>query len=165
MAEDDDPGDEAQKDANRCDNWDEGAKAERVALMDFVNGCEDVRAGVYEGGLKSWECSVDLVQWLAAQEGLGTGGGRVLEVSLNIHWFLAANIDEEGMCSSVVELHFPLSSFSSQPSVRLLLPPRLRQSLVQSSRSTLQTTTTLSSVSSPCPISSSPGSFLLIHHS
>ena len=38
---------------------------ERTALLSFINGNEDVRPGVYEGGLKSWECSIDLVQYLS----------------------------------------------------------------------------------------------------
>lgn len=40
---------------------------ERTALLSFINGNEDVRPGVYEGGLKSWECSVDLVQYLSSR--------------------------------------------------------------------------------------------------
>ncbi|KAF8426259.1 hypothetical protein EV426DRAFT_21295 [Tirmania nivea] len=39
---------------------------ERTALLTFINGNEDVRPGVYEGGLKSWECSVDLVRYLSS---------------------------------------------------------------------------------------------------
>ena len=39
---------------------------ERSALLSFINGNEDVHPGVYEGGLKSWECSIDLVQYLSS---------------------------------------------------------------------------------------------------
>ena len=40
----------------------------------------DLQAGVYEGGLKIWECSVDLCNYLEEQEKMG--GMKVLEVSL-----------------------------------------------------------------------------------
>jgi len=40
---------------------------ERTALLSFINGNEDVRPGVYEGGLKSWECSIDLVQYISSR--------------------------------------------------------------------------------------------------
>lgn len=62
------------------------SKRERDALLEFVSGNEDVRTGVYEGGLKSWECSIDLVQWLSSQDfslwDNVPGGGelRVLEL-------------------------------------------------------------------------------------
>ncbi|KAF8475729.1 hypothetical protein BDZ91DRAFT_844448 [Kalaharituber pfeilii] len=46
----------------------ERSKKEKDALLEFVSGNEDVRAGKYEGGLKSWECSIDLVKWLAQRE-------------------------------------------------------------------------------------------------
>lgn len=41
-------------------------------------GKDDVKTGVYEGGFKSWESSVDVVRVLAAQR--GEVGGRVLEL-------------------------------------------------------------------------------------
>ena len=48
-------------------------------------GSHDVKTGVYEGGFKSWESSVDLVKVLASQ-GYSPGGDgrplRVMEVSL-----------------------------------------------------------------------------------
>lgn len=46
--------------------------AESVAL-----GEEDVRGGVYEGGLKSWECSIDLACFL---EDESIHGARILEL-------------------------------------------------------------------------------------
>jgi protein-histidine N-methyltransferase len=47
-------------------------------------GNDDVKTGVYEGGFKSWESSVDLVKVIAARANLGEGGSRtVLEVCLN----------------------------------------------------------------------------------
>ncbi len=33
-------------------------------------GNADVETNIYEGGLKSWECSIDLVQWLCIDENL-----------------------------------------------------------------------------------------------
>lgn len=50
---------------------------ERDALLQFINGHEDVRRGVYEGGLKSWEGSVDLVMWLSSNSPWGDWDGRV----------------------------------------------------------------------------------------
>jgi protein-histidine N-methyltransferase len=49
-------------------------------------GKHDVKTGVYEGGFKSWESSVDLVKVLAADPSLSSRGGkplRVIEVSLS----------------------------------------------------------------------------------
>jgi protein-histidine N-methyltransferase len=44
-------------------------------------GKDDIKTGVYEGGFKSWESSVDLVKVLAGRRGSWHGGARrVLEV-------------------------------------------------------------------------------------
>lgn len=44
-------------------------------------GNEDVKTGVYEGGFKSWECSVDLVRVLASRRQVGQGiSNRLLEM-------------------------------------------------------------------------------------
>lgn len=44
-------------------------------------GKDDIKTGVYEGGFKSWESSVDLVKVLAGKRGSGwEGARRVLEV-------------------------------------------------------------------------------------
>ncbi|KAH0545070.1 hypothetical protein FGG08_000841 [Glutinoglossum americanum] len=43
-------------------------------------GNDDIRANVYEGGLKSWECSVDLVRVLVDDGGLWGGGEERLKV-------------------------------------------------------------------------------------
>jgi len=40
---------------------------------------EDIRSNLYEGGLKSWECSIDLVKELASS---GTSISTVIEVRL-----------------------------------------------------------------------------------
>lgn len=43
-------------------------------------GNDDVKTGVYEGGFKSWESSVDLVKVLSGRTIVGEGRRRVLEV-------------------------------------------------------------------------------------
>lgn len=44
-------------------------------------GSDDIKTGVYEGGFKSWESSVDLVKVLAGKRAQGRGEARrVLEV-------------------------------------------------------------------------------------
>ena len=44
-------------------------------------GKDDIKTGVYEGGFKSWESSVDLVKVLAGRRGTGIEvARRVLEV-------------------------------------------------------------------------------------
>lgn len=48
-------------------------------------GNDDVKTGVYEGGFKSWESSVDLVKVIAARTNLGEEGRRrVLEVCTKV---------------------------------------------------------------------------------
>lgn len=47
-------------------------------------GSHDVKTGIYEGGFKSWESSVDLVKVLAAEDipgSLSQGSYRIIEVS------------------------------------------------------------------------------------
>lgn len=47
-------------------------------------GSHDVKTGIYEGGFKSWESSVDMVKVLAAEDfnsSLAEGPVRVIEVS------------------------------------------------------------------------------------
>lgn len=47
-------------------------------------GSHDVKTGIYEGGFKSWESSVDLVKVLAAEDfpgNLAEGSCRIMEVS------------------------------------------------------------------------------------
>jgi protein-histidine N-methyltransferase len=45
----------------------------------LVLGAEDIRTRVYEGGLKSWECSLDLAIFLGEEE-MDVGGKLVLEL-------------------------------------------------------------------------------------
>src|SRR5277367_5251027 len=55
--------------------------AEEHEAAEVGLGKDDIKTGVYEGGFKSWESSVDLVKVLAGGRGKGSGGARrVLEV-------------------------------------------------------------------------------------
>lgn len=48
-------------------------------------GRHDVKTGIYEGGFKSWESSIDLVKVLAAEDvaqAMGQGPCRIIEVGL-----------------------------------------------------------------------------------
>ena len=53
--------------------------------LDFLDAPSDLVPGVYEGGLKTWECSLDLVEHLHELQSSsnfgGFAGNRVLEVS------------------------------------------------------------------------------------
>lgn len=70
----------------RRELWD--VKVQIMAEDDGQGGLEglgehDVKTGVYEGGFKSWESSVDLVKVLASSEdlyGQGSAPVRVVEV-------------------------------------------------------------------------------------
>jgi protein-histidine N-methyltransferase len=70
----------------RRELWD--VRLQLMAQDDDVGlGGDDVKTGVYEGGFKSWESSVDLVRVLSGRV-LQTGGvGKVLEVSHVILWY------------------------------------------------------------------------------
>ena len=54
--------------------------------MEFVDAPSDLVPGVYEGGLKTWECSLDLVECLdkiyEGEIAERLKGKRVLEVGL-----------------------------------------------------------------------------------
>ena len=58
---------------------------EQLDTLGFVDTPSDLIPNVYEGGLKTWECSLDLVGWLDASYTSRTGGTwavgkRILEV-------------------------------------------------------------------------------------
>lgn len=60
----------------------EGEIDEREELA-FVDAPSDLVPGVYEGGLKTWECSIDLVSYLSdpkARNG-SVRGKKIIEVS------------------------------------------------------------------------------------
>ena len=72
-------------------NDDAGAKDGRSDI-DFVDAPSDLVPGVYEGGLKTWECSLDLVECMQSIYGddlpLKMRGKRILEVSLTDSLFV-----------------------------------------------------------------------------
>jgi protein-histidine N-methyltransferase len=65
-------------------------ESERVEGLEFLDAPSDLLPGVYEGGLKTWESCLDLVQVLS---GIGTklNGKRTLEV----RWCYAARPSHE----------------------------------------------------------------------
>ncbi|KAI0017642.1 hypothetical protein F4780DRAFT_581118 [Xylariomycetidae sp. FL0641] len=76
-------------------------------------GNHDVKTGVYEGGFKSWECSVDLVKVLATSNPPHTAAGivrRVIELGCGtalpslalFHWALDERTNQESSCLSLV---------------------------------------------------------------
>lgn len=58
--------------------------------LEFLDAPSDLVPGVYEGGLKTWECSLDLVEYLHELQFSSNFGGfvgnRVLEVSFSLHY-------------------------------------------------------------------------------
>lgn len=52
-----------------------------VANMLNLSGNTDLIKGVYEGGFKTWECSIDMVQYLSGLPQDQINNKRVLEVS------------------------------------------------------------------------------------
>ncbi|QSZ33950.1 hypothetical protein DSL72_005530 [Monilinia vaccinii-corymbosi] len=71
-----------------------GGEGEGEGLVGLGN--DDVKTGVYEGGFKSWESSVDLVKVLGGRTSVGGGRRRVLELGCGtalpslaaLQWFL-----------------------------------------------------------------------------
>ena len=63
---------------------DGGRTDEAPSEVDFVDAPSDLVPGVYEGGLKTWECSLDLVHCLDSIYGAAISstmhGKRILEV-------------------------------------------------------------------------------------
>jgi hypothetical protein len=53
--------------------------------MNYAENPSDIVPGIYEGGLKTWECSLDLIQHLHSQN---IRGQRVFEVSLPRLFFI-----------------------------------------------------------------------------
>lgn len=56
----------------------------KVSALDFIDAPSDLVPGVYEGGLKTWECSLDIVNYLDGLEDdfmdSDIHGKRILEV-------------------------------------------------------------------------------------
>jgi hypothetical protein len=65
-------------------------KAEEKDELRFVDAPSDLVRGVYEGGLKTWECSVDLAGYLLDRPELlpEDGTTRVLEVNRMIPMYM-----------------------------------------------------------------------------
>jgi hypothetical protein len=119
-------------------------------------GKDDVKTGVYEGGFKSWESSVDVVRVVDGRRSLFEGGRCVFEVryvlyssklltSINLMKRMKADFDS----SAVVPLSHPLQFSNGFSNV----PPRPRELSILDS----QTTILLFSNSSHYPISFYPG--------
>lgn len=52
-----------------------------AAALEFIEAPSDLVPRVYEGGLKTWECSIDLVEYLdSTRLPEGFRGGDILEV-------------------------------------------------------------------------------------
>ncbi|KZP17518.1 hypothetical protein FIBSPDRAFT_934020 [Athelia psychrophila] len=56
------------------------AKQDRDRALEFLDAPSDLVPGVYEGGLKTWECSLDLVDYLNSAHHGDVVGKRVLEI-------------------------------------------------------------------------------------
>jgi len=65
----------SQTDTERSDQPVEG--------LEYLDAPSDILPGVYEGGLKTWESSLDLVQVLGGAD-LKLGGKHILEVGQNL---------------------------------------------------------------------------------
>lgn len=51
-------------------------------ILEYLDAPSDLLPGVYEGGLKTWECSLDLVEYLESKRPFSRySGKRVIEVS------------------------------------------------------------------------------------
>ncbi|KAJ7233915.1 hypothetical protein C8J57DRAFT_1439586 [Mycena rebaudengoi] len=76
--------------------------SEAPAALGFLDAPSDLVPGVYEGGLKTWECSLDLVQYL---DGLGEA-----------HSLLGKRILEIGCGTGVPSVYLLQQMFSGEPS-------------------------------------------------
>ena len=54
-----------------------------IALVDSL-GSDDIKPQLYEGGFKTWECSIDLARSLLDKTMTGTDGGRNISDWMNI---------------------------------------------------------------------------------
>ncbi|KAI9278024.1 hypothetical protein BY458DRAFT_532308 [Sporodiniella umbellata] len=56
--------------------------AEEIAVMNMLsaNGNSDLVKGVYEGGFKTWECSIDMVEYLSSLPKEQTNHKKILEL-------------------------------------------------------------------------------------
>ncbi|KAI9757272.1 MAG: hypothetical protein M1815_001630 [Lichina confinis] len=110
--------------------------AERLAAQTslLLLGEDDIKTSVYEGGLKSWECSIDLIKVLARErmrfvQGQGTGDhAHVLELGCGTalpSLYLFQRVLEEGYRN----VHFTLADYNIDV-LRLVTIPNLLLSWV-----------------------------------
>jgi protein-histidine N-methyltransferase len=93
------------------------------SALDFIESPSDLVPGVYEGGLKTWECSLDIVNYLDGLEDSfmdrDIHGKRILEVPLWLlrheFWLIGHQI---GCGTSVPSLYLLRRLFSSAISAR-----------------------------------------------
>jgi protein-histidine N-methyltransferase len=72
-------GTEDETNATACSE--KGMKPEeRTKALQFLDAPSDLVPGLYEGGLKTWECSLDLVDYLDSSQNGDMRGKHVLEV-------------------------------------------------------------------------------------
>lgn len=55
-----------------------------ASALDFLDTPSDLVPGIYEGGLKTWECSLDLVNYLEQLKGTPSYGGIIGKRSLEV---------------------------------------------------------------------------------
>ncbi|KAI5117754.1 hypothetical protein M0805_000598 [Coniferiporia weirii] len=79
--------------------------------LSFIDNPSDLVPGVYEGGLKTWECSLDLVDCLASvgRDGDKSGIGRA-------DWVRGKRVLEIGCGTAVPSLYLLHTLFSQTPS-------------------------------------------------
>ena len=134
----------------------DGKQGEDNDGEEYVDSTTDLVPGLYEGGLKTWEGGVDLVEVLNGVEGVGAWvkGSKVLEVCLQLppirsSRYIAVDVDKEADIRSDAELLFPPRSCSLLyfHHHRLATLPRRQERY-----SIYKTTINPSYLSSPCPI-------------
>ncbi|KAG8904002.1 hypothetical protein FRB99_002414 [Tulasnella sp. 403] len=92
-----------------------GSKADLEDTLRFIDAPSDVVSGVYEGGLKIWECSLDLVaymhrrkvnrEWLTGKAVLELGCGTALPSMYALHELLSRPISATDPASGPSVLH------------------------------------------------------------
>lgn len=95
-----------------------GHESASPSALDFVEAPSDLVRGVYEGGLKTWECSIDLVDYLgSASVAHDVQGKRVLEVcaSYSFPSTQASITIQIGCGTAVPSLYLLRELFSTSP--------------------------------------------------
>jgi protein-histidine N-methyltransferase len=72
---------------------------DRLKDLEYIDAPSDVIPNVYEGGLKTWECSIDLVEYLSQAQGAPFRDRSILEVgcgtAMPSAFILRSLLDEE----------------------------------------------------------------------